>query len=125
MFWSTRVFALALLALAGCNSYEDSTDTVSGRVRFRGAPLAGGTIVFAPDPERGGDGPIAWGEIGPDGRYALRTKTGASVSPGWHRVTFAATTGRDLPARYSDPARSGQTCEVKAGQANQIDFDLK
>jgi hypothetical protein len=117
--------SVALLALAGCCGGNEVPETVTGRVLYRGAPLAGGTIVFAPDPEHGGDGPIAWGEIGPDGRYTLHTKPGEDISPGWHRVTFAAASGSTLPAHYSDPARSGQTCEIKAGTANQIDFELK
>jgi hypothetical protein len=122
---TSAVVAIALLVLAGCGGGDDPPEAVTGRVLFRGQPLTGGTIVFAPDPERGGDGPIAWGEVGTDGRYTLRTKTGVGVSPGWHRVTFAAASGKTLPPRYSDPARSGQTCEVKAGQANEIDFDLQ
>jgi hypothetical protein len=115
----------ALLALAGCGGEGDRTEVVSGRVLYRGKPLAGGTIVFEPDPERGGDGPVAGGEIGPDGRYALRPENGSGVSPGWHRVTFAASSGTTLPTRYSDPARCGQSCEVKAGRANEINFDLQ
>jgi hypothetical protein len=125
MLRTSGLFGIALLALAGCGGGDDSPRPVTGRVLYRGAPLAGGTIVFAPDPERGGDGPVAWGEIGADGRYALRTTTGEGASPGWHRVTFAAAAGKALPARYSDPARSGQTCEVKAGKANEIDFELQ
>jgi hypothetical protein len=122
---TTGIVMIALLALAGCGGGEDAVETVTGRVHYHGVPLAGGTVVFAPDPERGGDGPIAWGEVGADGRYELRTKTGPGVSPGWHRVTFTAASNTSLPTHYSDPARSGQTCEVKAGQANKIDFDLK
>lgn len=116
---------VVLLAVAGCGGGGDRPEAVTGRVLYHGTPLAGGTIVFDPDPERGGDGPVAGGEIGPDGRYALRPEDGSGVSPGWHRVTFAAASGTTLPARYSDPARSGQSCEVKAGRANEINFDLQ
>jgi hypothetical protein len=122
---ASGVVAIVVLALAGCGGGGDTPEAVTGRVLYRGAPLAGGTIVFAPDPERGGDGPIAWGEISKDGRYSLRSKTGDGISPGWHRVTFAASAGTTLPPRYSDPVRSGQECEVKAGQVNEINFDLQ
>jgi hypothetical protein len=121
----SRVFCVALLALAGCGGGDDSPPAVTGKVTYRGAPLAGGTIVFTPDPERGGDGPIAWGEIDAEGRYSLKTNSGEALSPGWHRVTFAAATGKSLPSHYSDPARSGKTCEVKAGQGNALDFELQ
>ncbi len=122
---TAAVLGVAVLALAGCGRGEDPPPSVTGRVLYRGAPLAGGTIVFEPDPGRGGDGPMVFGEVGPDGRYALRAGTGGGVGAGWHRVTFAAAHGTALPPRYSDPTRSGQVCEVKAGRENEIDFDLK
>lgn len=118
------IFYLFLaVSVSGCGG-ADKLEAVSGRVLFRGAPLAGGTIVFAPDPHRGGDGPIAVGEIGPDGRYSLRTGAETGVAAGWHRVTVAAAPGKSLPSRYSDPERSGQEREVKPGTANTIDFQL-
>jgi hypothetical protein len=125
MLRKSAVVSIALLALAGCGGGDDQPQRVTGRVLYRGAPLAGGTIVFAPDPEKGAEGSIAWGEIAKDGRYSLRTDAGEGVKPGWHRVTFAASAGQTLPANYSDPAKSGKTCEVKAGQTNEFDFDLK
>jgi hypothetical protein len=125
MLRSAVWFGAFALVLAGCGGADDRPEAVSGHVLYRGKPLAGGTIVFEPDPERGGDGPVAGGEIGPDGRYALRPEDGSGVSPGWHRVTFAAASGTTLPLRYSDPARCGQSCEVKAGRANEINFDLQ
>jgi hypothetical protein len=116
---------VVVLVLAGCGSGGNQAEPVTGRVLYRGAPLTGGTIVFAPDPERGGDGPLAWGEIGPDGQYTLKNDVGEGAVAGWHRVTFSAAPGTKLPSRYSDPARSGQTCEVKSGQANEINFELQ
>ena len=116
---------VVLLVLAGCEGGSAVPETVAGRVLYKGMPLAGGTVVFAPDPEHGGEGPIAWGEIDKDGHYTLHTKPGETLSPGWHRVTFAAATGTTLPPHYSDPAQSGQSREIKAGQPNQIDFELQ
>jgi hypothetical protein len=114
-----------LLVLAGCEGSANQSEPVSGHVLYRGAPLTGGQIVFAPDPERGGDGPLAWSEIGPDGQYSLRNDSGPGAAVGWHRVTFSGGPGSKLPARYSDATRSGQTCEVKSGQKNEIDFELQ
>src|SRR5262245_62732384 len=111
--------ALLLVAALGCGGgAEEKRAAVGGQVFYRGRPLAGGTIVFAPDPGHGARGPLAWGEVGPDGRYSLRTgeKPGAVV--GWHRVTVAAPGPAALPARYSDPERSGQCHEVRDAPSN-------
>src|SRR5207249_4096885 len=86
-YWSAFAWcgALALLA-AGCGQRETPLAPVSGRVFYRGQPLPGGTIVFTPDSERGGSGPLACGEIGQDGRYTLHTGTQPGAVPGWHRI---------------------------------------
>ncbi len=132
----TPVALLACLA-TGCGSGQPSREPVYGHVFWRGQPLAGGTIVFTPDSEKGGKGPVAWAEIQPDGRYSLRTGTDLGAVVGWHRVTVVAhrphpggaegmavapTVG--LSARYSDPEQSGHCYEVKDGHANTIDIYL-
>jgi hypothetical protein len=120
---------LLLLAGAGCDRRDADLVPVRGRVYYRGQPLAGGTIVFTPDPGRGGAGPLARAEIGPDGTYALRTGARPGAVAGWHTVTVAGARGKDkrppaLPRRYSDPELSGQSAEVKPGQANVHDVHL-
>ena len=115
-----------LVLLTGCGRPDVKLAPVTGRVFYRGQPLAGGTIVFTPDADRGGSGPLACGEIGADGRYTLRTGDEAGAVPGWHKVTVAG--GRDdtlLPRKYSDPEGSGQGREVKAGQGNVLDLELE
>ena len=119
--------ALVLLTLAvfGCGQDEKLTP-VRGQVFYHGKPLAGGTIVFTPDVERGGHGPLACGEIGPDGRYTLRTGDAPGIVPGWHRVTIAPPRPADeLPRKYSDPEQSGLLREIKAGVAGEQDFHLE
>jgi len=124
---------LALPLVAGCGTKPQALAAVRGQVFFHGQPLAGGTIVFTPDPERGGRGPLACGEIGPDGRYELHTDGTDGAIVGWHRVTVAAhppaaaagaETPPPLPARYSDPDAWGECREVKPGQVNTHDFRL-
>ncbi|MGL4555748.1 MAG: hypothetical protein ACRC33_31660 [Gemmataceae bacterium] len=123
----TRTFriplAVCLAALAGCGGVQPLA-AVKGQVRYRGDPLAGGTIVFAPDAERGARGQLAMAEIGPDGRFELRTKEGPGCVPGWHRVTVATAYGPRLPDHYRDPDLSGQRVEVRAGVANHCDIRL-
>jgi hypothetical protein len=129
--------ALGFVVAAGCGRGPAKPVPVSGRVYYQGKPLAGGTIVFTPDPERGGSGPMAFAEIKADGGFTLHTGTEFGAVAGWHRVTVAAAPppatvpgapaprgGTPLPAKYSDPERSGLHQEVKAGLANTIDLRL-
>jgi hypothetical protein len=127
------VCAAALLP-AGCGRGQPALAPVSGRVFYRGQPLAGGTIVFTPDPERGGCGPLACGEVGKDGSYSLSTGREKGAVPGWHRVTVAPARvdGPDgkpapaaLPRCFSDPDLGGQCVEVKPGRLNTHDIRLE
>jgi hypothetical protein len=124
----TLWLGLLLLPAFGCGRGADKLEPVEGQVFYKGKPLAGGTIVFAPDPERGGHGPLAFAEIQPDGRFTLRTGETAGAVVGWHRVTVASASPTaavpGLPAKYCDPERSGQRCEVKPGQPNTIEIRL-
>jgi hypothetical protein len=124
---------LLALAVLGCGR-DDKLTPVRGQVFYHGRPLAGGIIVFTPDAERGGRGPLACGEIGADGRYILHTGDKPGAVPGWHRITVAPVTppaqtaappGIDLPRRYSDPEQSGLLREIKVGVAAEQDFHLE
>jgi hypothetical protein len=121
--------AALVLAATGCGSDADERVPVRGTVYYHEQPLAGGTIVFTPDPERGGRGPLALGEVGKDGGYTLFTDGRPGAVVGCHRVTIApAKTDpppeTPLPRRYSDPEHSGLSREVLPGKANTIDFHL-
>jgi hypothetical protein len=127
---------LQALAVLGCGQGESMTP-VHGRVFFHGQPLPGGTIVFTPDAERGGRGPLAYGEIGGDGRYTLRTGDKLGINPGWYRVTIAPPTlapapgqavlppAVELPRKYGDPEQSGLLREVQPGKVGEQDFHLE
>ena len=98
----------AVVALPGGCSRKPlpGAATVRGKVTFQGQPLSGGLVVFSPDPDRGGSGKPARGEIGPDGRYELRLGGDPAVPPGWYRVAIAASPTSapvfpDWPARKS------------------------
>jgi hypothetical protein len=127
---------VAALAVFGCG-HDDSLTPVHGRVFFHGQPLPGGTIVFTPDAERGGHGPLAIGEIDTEGRFSLRSGDKLGAVPGWHRVTIAPPTGAvapgqtippptvGLPRKYSDPQQSGLLREVRPGKSGEQDFYLE
>jgi hypothetical protein len=130
------VIFLAALAVFGCGR-DESLTPVRGQVFFHGQPLPGGTIVFTPDVERGGHGPLACGEIGSDGRYSLHTGDKFGTAPGWYRVTIApparaVAPGQavvppsvELPRKYSDPEQSGLLREVQPGKSGEQDFHLE
>jgi hypothetical protein len=133
--WFRSLAAGLLLLAAGCGGTgHDAFRPVRGRVLYRGVPLTGGTLVFSPDPERGGAGPLAIAEVQPDGFYVLKTDDHPGAASGWYRVTVvalqgAAVTGAPprslLPARYRDPELSGLSCQVRDDQENNVDFNLE
>ena len=116
------------LLLSGCGRSDAPLVPVSGQVVYQGKPLGSGTIVFTPDPERGGHGPQAWAEVKSDGRFILSSAGSKGAAPGWHRITIApgkADRSRRFPAHYLDPDQSGQIFEVKPDQANQCILHLQ
>ncbi|HEV3078833.1 MAG TPA: hypothetical protein VGY66_03615 [Gemmataceae bacterium] len=133
---STKLYLVPLLLLAffatsGCRKGEQRLAPVHGTIYYRQQPLKGGTIVFIPDADKGGKGPMARAEIKPDGTYTLTTGPDNGCVPGWHRLTIR---GSDQPSqgtpltlprdKYCDPETSGLTREVKPGQDNAIDIYL-
>jgi hypothetical protein len=121
-----------LLAAGACNPGKPALAPVSGRVAFRSQPLSGGFIVFTPDPQRGGRGPLAIGKIERDGHYVLSTDGQPGAVVGWHRITIAAapssgdpTFSPALPAHYCDPDQSGQSFEVLPDRVNNHDLNLE
>jgi hypothetical protein len=125
-----------LMAIAGCGGKEAAKSTVKGRVFYRGEPLKGGAIVFAPDADRGNSGSLANGIILDDGTFSLSSDRARGVAPGWYRVSIAArpSSGSAIatvanpypgpPSRYRNPQLSGINSEVRAGIENVFEFQL-
>jgi hypothetical protein len=132
------VLGLCLILISGC-SHEDDLSSVRGRVCFKGQPLRGGSIVFTPNPDKGGCGELAVGEIASDGTFELKTGDRRGAVAGWHRVTIAAvemSTDKTagglysdvrplLPRRYAVPDLSGLERQIKAGEENVFEFELE
>ena len=128
--------AVLLVLIAGCGVQAPSPETVvRGQVLYRGEPVAGGLIVFTPDPDRGTDGPLASAAVQADGTFQFDAETARGLTGGWYRVAIAPPAGTvdvataerpypGLPARYRNPGRSGLTCEVKPGTEHFFPFDL-
>lgn len=110
---------------------------VSGLVTLDGAPLSTGVITFNPATS----GPSAYGAIGRDGRYELRTGAAAGLAAGDYVVTVAANaaaseqsgagpwpgTERVLPLvtprKYADREKTPLRATVKPG-GQTLDFAL-
>lgn len=136
------VCCLVAIVLIGCGG-EDRYPTVpvEGKVLYRGAPLAFGSVVFYPE-----KGPPARGDIGPDGTFRLSTyrqHDGAIV--GRHRVEIKCYENQrpgsapitPAPGEETDPLgkplipteymsyTSKLQADVKAERNDPFEFDLK
>lgn len=126
----------ALVLIAGCGpGVKKNLKAVSGTVKYRGAPLANGSIQFAPT----ADSKATTQESSDvhDGKYEIPASRG--LEPGKYQVRIFSTgaerdpqTGRrpggradqiQLPEQYN--IKSKLEREVKVDAANTIDFDLK
>ncbi len=136
---ATRAALLSSLLLAmisACNSEgRVSVVPVEGKVTYDGKPLTKGTITFRPE-----KGPMAVGEIQPDGSYKLKTyQDGDGAVVGTHKVGVIA--GDDsptsmpgspgyvapkalIPEKFNNPDTSGLTATVSEAKKD-VNFDLK
>lgn len=116
-------------SFGGCSpSAPPKETTVRGRLTFQGEPVANGTVVFAPDPDRGGTGRPLRAATAADGTFTIRAADGP-VPPGWYRVALAAPadapTDPPFPPQLRRPDRSGVVREVKAGADHVFEFAVE
>jgi hypothetical protein len=118
----------------GCGSKAPppGPSAVRGKVIFNGQPVAGGLVVFTPDPQRGGSGKPARAETGPDGGFVLQLDNSTEIPAGWYRVSLSpppvipdpasATQKPVFPAKLARPDLSGLEREVHAGKEHVFEF---
>jgi hypothetical protein len=127
---------LALTAIGGCGKSKPADTVVRGQILYRGDPVSGGLIVFAPNPDRGSDGPVLTATLQDDGSFTLATPDGKPIPAGWYRIAVAPKAGSvrvptaerpypGLPAKYRNPSLSGLEREIKAEADNVVCFDLE
>lgn len=107
---------------------------VSGTVTLDGAPLPNASVQFIPDAAKGTQGAPAVGFTDAAGKYELVTATVEGAIVGHHQIRVEARAAPKnemdtlppliTPQRYSNPATSGLTAEVKAGENNVVDLTL-
>lgn len=116
---AAAAFAFGLVFAIGCGSDKPS-GTVSGTVKYKSAPVAGGTVNFL-----GKNGAAAMAPIDDAGVYKLDGELEAGdykvyftpappepVAPGTKQIASKKT---DLPPKFKDPQTSGVSVTVKAG----------
>jgi hypothetical protein len=116
-----------LAALIGCGKPRQVVKdraTVSGAVTFNGRPLPAGTISF-----QSTTGPVvAATAIQEGGAYITdRAPIGKNtVTVDTTSVQFGnAAAYVPIPAKYSDPTKSGFTAEINAGENENVNFALQ
>ncbi|MEM7809855.1 MAG: hypothetical protein AAF532_00045 [Planctomycetota bacterium] len=136
---------MSAAAAIGCNSAPDglSFAPVSGTIMVNGAPAAGVTVIFSPQPKEDSavSGATSRGVTGPDGRYTLFTTSGTSRQAavvGTHKVQLigreafdeeslkeATDTGETVtPFLFSSDQKSVGPFEVAAGGTDAADFSV-
>jgi hypothetical protein len=116
-------FVITGVALSGAGCAQDLNGKVTGRVTHKGKPVANAIVMFLPQ-----SGVGAGGATTDDGTYELTSKAlgdGARIGACKVAVLAADPVNRPLgiPAKYTDPERSGLTADVQKG-SNVFDFDI-
>jgi hypothetical protein len=124
---SATIIALALLACIGCGptqKVDPNRAVVPGTVTFDGKPLPAGQVSFSSTEaprstsiliREGGRYSTDRVPIGPN-VVTIETESVQSGSP--HLYV-------KIPAKYADPAQSGLTIDVKPGDNENVNFELK
>lgn len=119
--------AVGVAVHLGCGaSAPPAAAEVGGRLTFQGKPVAGGVVVFAPDPARGATGPPVRADTRADGTFDLPAD--GTVRPGWYRVALAPPAdevGRGFPPQLARPDRSGLVRQVTAGGRHLFEFAVE
>lgn len=122
------------VGFVGCSSpTPPAPTTVRGVVAFQDRPLIGGTVVFAPDREKGNPAKPLRATVDAEGRYSLSSDGSPHVTPGWYRIAIADPPGTfseefgfpPFPPALRRPDRAGLDREVKAGVENVFDFSIE
>jgi len=147
------IFWLLLTGLALSPAGCGDTLKAEGRVILEGNPVAGASVMFIPESDKGLP---AYGSTDADGHFSLSTNGASGIRPGRYKVTVTKTEqvpgagdtkGREprpgkepvhrfkdkqntptrnlLPAVYSSPQTTPLTLDVAAGGAKNLDITLE
>jgi hypothetical protein len=115
--WGLALAGTALVSLAGCGSgCGPARYDLSGTVRYAGAPLPAGYILFSPDTSQGNQGPGAQADIR-GGRY--ETPPGQGTIGGPHVVSIS---GFDGVAFDDGPVKNPMGKPLFTGYQTKVDL---
>ncbi len=120
----------AVVSIGGCGSRGVPVARVSGRVTFRGEPVALGEVIFLSDAGYGSSSPL-----NEDGTFTLVSEHGRGIPLGEYAVAitppdpdeFPDPDGmkfRNIPEKYRHFGSSGLTAVVESG-SNVFEFHLQ
>jgi hypothetical protein len=126
-FFRGVTLAVVIALPAGCDRGTAPPTSVHGKVSYHAWPVAGARVIFVPDVQTAGNGPLAQAETDTDGRFVLRCENATDIAPGRYRITVMALESPPaaLPDKYRDPELSGLATEVQAGADNVVDLNLE
>lgn len=129
----SAVAIIGLWILSGCSRSEKSLGTVTGRVTLDTAPISEGKINFisssgfaATAELKNGTYMIASSQYGdgiPFGEYQVSVFSSAEVSDPLAEPKGSASSGVEIPLKYSDPATSKLTATINK-DATEVNFTL-
>jgi hypothetical protein len=126
---------MGLMFLAGCSGTSEVLVPVTGTITVKKQPLANGTVVFHPDPDKGNKEkrePRATISSDRPGVYQLTTGNRDGAPAGWYKVTIHALEPDASSVRpprwlahprYADVKTSGLSVEVKQ-EASGVTWDI-
>ena len=120
-FWCLPI----ILILVGCGKSGPEIAPVSGRITVNGQPMENVDITFQLD----GSKPPSSGRTDKDGHYELaykRGQMGGMVGQNTVRISVSSELVHKppkIPPEYN--TQSKQQVEIKSGQKNTFDFDIK
>lgn len=133
---STLVWlAFSVCLLAACGPRTEPPGIVQGRVVHQDKPVTDANIYF----EKADADYSVFATLDADGNFQLKTNTVAGLPAGTYRVAFRPNPATKtvlvgdegpklshplIPDRFFDPATSGITVEVRAGDNPLFNFDL-
>ena len=136
-FWATLSLLLAAsgFALVGCNKSPVKLNPVRGQVFYKDQPAEGAQVVFQPAGEATKEHPMAYGTVGADGSFSMRTEPygeGAAVGDYNVMITWYGKDPQDpeksvskMPAKYADQSNPVLKTTVKEGKNELEPFRLK
>jgi len=116
--YTLTVMALLAIAMAsGCNqSNLPATETVSGKVTYKGDPVENATVVFSRGARNIANGEIALGKTDDQGNYTLTTHlSGQSDVAGAIAGTYRVTVSKKVPP----PGMTQAQYDAKVDAVNQ------